>query len=506
MNYFIVKALENIDIQRFLNRGSVSEQIKASVREIVTNIKERKLDAILEYTEKFDCVKLTKESLKVTSEEIEKAYSKITKQQLASIRESIKRVKAFHLKQKRALKDVILKSKEGETRLRWLALERVGIYVPAGKAPLPSSVLMAAIPAKIAGAKEIILCSPPQKNGNIDPSILVAANECGIKEIYKIGGAQAIGALAYGCELFYKVGIIVGPGNVYTAYAKQLVASEGLVKIDTLAGPSEVIVIADDTGNPSFIASDMLAQAEHGTNSSSICITISKKIAKEVKSQLEQQLAALPNEESVASAISDFGAILIAKNVGEAINFVNKYAPEHVEIFARNSNPIANRITNAGAVFIDTGEVFGDYGATGSNHILPTGSAARFSSGVSVYTFMKYQFVEQMTKKAQRKQAKTVATFARLEKLEVHARSSELRSLAPNKLVALSDKMPTRLSSATMRTLSDTSDNRVVRNVEQSGELRSSGSAEQRSTKLTKNFVRIVNYQIYNTIKKRWKE
>ncbi|MBS3068704.1 histidinol dehydrogenase [Candidatus Micrarchaeota archaeon] len=423
----LVSKLSDVGIKKFLNRGSVSDEIKERVKEIINNVKERKLDAILEYTQKFDGVRIAKNEIKVTIREIEQAYSKITKEQLIAIRESVKRVKLFHLKQKRAIKDVTLKSKEGKTTLRWLPIQRVGIYAPAGKAPLPSSVLMAAIPAVIAGCKEIVLCSPPQKDGNIDPSILVVANECGVKDIYKIGGAQAIAAMAYGCELFDKVDIITGPGNIYTAYAKQLVVGEGLVKIDTLAGPSEVVIIADETANASFIASDMLAQAEHGINSSAICITTSERLVKDVKKELEAQFAILPNNESISIALENFSAILVANNMDDAISFVNTYAPEHLEIFTKNASVIAKRITNAGAVFIKTGEVFGDYGMSGSNHILPTGSAAKFSSGVSVYTFMKYQLVEQMTKIAQAQLAKTTATFARVEKLEAHARSAETR-------------------------------------------------------------------------------
>ncbi len=427
-DFWIVQKLSETNIQKFLNRGSVSEEIKQRVREIINNVRELGIDAILEYTEKFDGVKISKDELKVSDAEIKNAYAKISKDALAAIRESIKRVKEFHLKQKTSINDITLKSKEGETTLRWIPISRVGIYAPAGKAPLPSSVLMAAVPAKIAGCNEILLCSPPQKDGNVDASILVVANECGIKDIYKIGGAQAIAAMAYGCELFDKVDIISGPGNVYTAYAKQLVSCEGLVKIDTLAGPSEVVVIADETADAKIIASDMLAQAEHGINSSSICITTSEKLAKEVKAEVERQVSLLPDNETAASAIQNFGAILVANNLTDAIDFVNAYAPEHVEIFTKNANAIAKKITNAGAVFIATGEVFGDYGMSGSNHILPTGSAAKFASGVSVYTFIKYQLVEQMTKIAQAQLAKTTATFARMEKLGAHASSAEQRS------------------------------------------------------------------------------
>lgn len=422
-----ISRLEDITIPKFLNRSSVSEAVKSRVQEILGNVRARKLDAILEYTEKFDGIRLTREQVKVSAQEIAEAYTQLSNEQLAAIRESIKRVKAFHFKQKEAIKDIVLKSKEGKTTLRWIPIARAGIYAPAGKAPLPSSVLMAAIPAQLAGVREIMLCSPPQKDGNVDPSILVVASECGIKDIYKIGGAQAIAAMAYGCELLEPVRIIAGPGNVYTAYAKQFVASEGVVKIDTMAGPTEIVVIADETANPEIVASDMLAQAEHGINSSSICITTARSLAQKVAEAVAMQLRSIPNNESIATAIENFGAVLIAKDIEEAIDFVNCFAPEHVEIFTKKSNAIAKKIANAGAVFVGTGEVFGDYGMTGSNHILPTGCAARFASGVSVFTFLKYQLVEWMTNPIQARLAPATATFARLEKLEAHARSAELR-------------------------------------------------------------------------------
>ncbi len=384
---------------------------------------------MLEYTAKFDGVVLTRNNIQVTPDEISAAYSQLTTNQLAAIREAISRVRKFYSKQKVGIKDTLLKSEEGTTTLRWLPIKRAGIYAPAGRAPLPSSVLMAALPAKLAGAEELVLCSPPQKDGNINPAILVAANECGVTEIYKIGGAQAIAALAYSCELFDKVDIISGPGNVYVSYAKQLVVAEGTVKIDAIAGPSEIVIIADETGDAEILASDMLAQAEHGTNSSSILVTTSEKLAGEVNREVKQQLSELLNNETATASLQNFGAILIAKNTSEAISFVNYFAPEHVEIFTKDADTLSKSIVNAGAVFIRTGEVFGDYGMTGSNHILPTGGAARFSSGVSVYTFMKYQMVEELSKKEQVKIASITAEFARLEQLEAHANSAEKRKI-----------------------------------------------------------------------------
>lgn len=427
MNYFISN-LEDVDTSKFIRRGDVSPEIKERVSTILNNVKSSRLKAILEYTEMFDQVKLTESQVKVSTQEMEGAYARITDTQLTVIRDSINSINSFHLKQKESIKDIVSTSEEGSTTLRWLPVLRTGIYVPAGKAPLPSSLLMSSIPAKIAGVKEIFICTPPKKDGNIDPSILVAANECGIKEIYKIGGAQAIAAMAYGCELFKPVDIISGPGNVYTAYAKQLVSIEGIVKIDAVAGPSEVLIIADETADSELIASDILAQAEHGVNSSAICITDSKKFAELVNVSLKMQLLNFADRGTITESLKKFGGIFIAKNLNDAINFTNNYAPEHVEIFTDKAEELATKITNAGAVFIRTGEVFGDYGFTGSNHILPTNSTARFASGVSVYTFMKYQFVESLTKKAQTKLGKKVAEFAGMEKLEAHKASAERRS------------------------------------------------------------------------------
>ncbi len=419
--------LQDIDIARFKNRAAISNEVKERVRQIVENVRTRGIDAVLEYTEQFDRIRLDSKTIRVTRTEIGSAYKKITNNELEVIKESIKRVRAFHLGQKKAIQNIDFETQDGITSLRWLPIPRIGVYAPAGKAPLPSSVIMAAIPAQIAGVKEIILCSPPQKNGEIDPSILVAANECGITEIYKMGGAQAIGALAYGCGLFDGVDLIAGPGNVYTAYAKDFVASEGLVKTDTRAGPSEVVVIADETANPSFVATDMLAQAEHGANSSAICIATSNPVAEMVLAELNEGISLMPKADGIIQSLKQYGAILVAQDTEEAISFVNSFAPEHVEVYTKDAEEIAPLIANAGAVFIQTSEVFGDYGMTGSNHILPTGSAARFSSGVSVYTFMKYQLVEKMSQSAQQALAPKTALFARLEQLEAHANAAEMR-------------------------------------------------------------------------------
>ncbi|MFH1470748.1 MAG: histidinol dehydrogenase [Candidatus Micrarchaeota archaeon] len=398
-----------------------------TVESILEEVKTRKLMAVLKFTEKFDGVKIGASNLKVKETEIRGAYPKLTAAQLDAIKESIRKLSLFCSKQKESIKDVVLEAKGEKITLKWLPVSRVGVYAPAGRAPLPSSVIMSAVPAKTAGVKELVLCSPPRKDGSIDPAILVAANECRIKEIYKIGGAQAIGAMAYGCESLSPVDMICGPGNVYVTRAKQSVSAEGAVKIDTTAGPSEVLILADETANPKIVASDMLAQAEHGLTSAAICVAFSENFANQLAIELSSQLNSFEQKEPMLSSLRLFGAILVAKSLGEATQFANEFAPEHLEIFMKNPEEIAEKITNAGAVFIRTGEVFGDYGLSGGNHILPTGRAARFASPVSVFSFMKQQQVEFMSKEAQADCSGSAAEFARLESLEAHARSAETR-------------------------------------------------------------------------------
>lgn len=392
------------------------------------DVERRGIEAVLELTQKFDGVALEKGNLKVSEEEIRAAYSTVSAAQLAAMRDSLGRIKKFLLAQKKALKNIALSEGGGKTELRWLPLMRVGIYAPAGRAPLPSSVLMAAAPAQIAGCKEIILCTPPQKDGKASPAVLVAAAECGIEKIYKIGGAQAIASMAYGLDgLFGPVDIIAGPGNRYVMAAKAIAQMKGLAAVDTIAGPSEVLFLADESANAKYAAADMLAQIEHGGDSSAVLITTSRRFASAVGKELRLQLQKFRNGQAMADVLKKNCALVVAGSLDEAVEIANAYAPEHLEVYVRKPERVVGRLVNAGAVFVNTGEVFGDYGFTGANHILPTGGSARFRSGVSVLTFMRYVYVEQLGAKAQAGLAGRAAEFANLEGLEAHANSALVR-------------------------------------------------------------------------------
>jgi len=422
-----VGRLSDFDRSALLSRGEVPAGVKETVASVFSEVKKRGVPAVLEFTKRFDGPEVDPNSLRVTDEELKAAYSKISAEQLNAIQEAKKRLIEFCLEQKKCVRDSVLSTEDGTMALKWLPLKRVGIYAPAGRAPLPSSVIMSAVPARVAGVEELVLCSPPQKDGSVHSAVLVAASECGIDEVYRLGGAQAIAAMAYGSG-FAPVDMICGPGNAYVAYAKQLAASEGLVKIDTIAGPSEVLIIADETADSRQVASDMLAQAEHGPTSAAICVALSPPVGDAVSSELERQFASFKEKEPMASSLKKLGCILITESLEEAVTFANDFAAEHVEVFTKDAEAVAKRIPNAGAVFVRTGEVFGDYGMSGGNHILPTGRAARFASPVSVYSFLRQQQVESMTKGAQERLSTAAVSFARLETLEAHARSAETRS------------------------------------------------------------------------------
>ncbi|MBI5223237.1 histidinol dehydrogenase [Candidatus Micrarchaeota archaeon] len=440
MTILKVQRLIDADLSKLLDRGTTKTNVMQTVQSVFEAIKLRGLTAALEFTKQFDGVTFKFASeLCVSDASIKEAYSKLSKEQISAIKDSITRVRAFCIAQLQNVQNTKLKTAEGITELRWLPIERVGIYAPAGRAPLPSSVIMGAITAKVAGVRKLILCAPPQKDGTINPAILVAANECGITEIYKIGGAQAIAAMTYGLSAsnieFPAVDMICGPGNAYVAYAKQYAASEGRVKIDTIAGPSEVLILADKTANPKLVAADMLAQAEHGPTSAAICVSCSESFSQSLAIELDRQLNAFgegEKQEPMRTSLRNWGAILVAESLDQAIDFVNDFASEHVELYLENADKVANRITFAGAIFIGTGEVFGDYGMAGGNHILPTGRSARFASPVSVYSFLRQQQIEKMNTDAQAQLAEATADFARVETLEAHARSAEVRASESN--------------------------------------------------------------------------
>ncbi|QYR21553.1 histidinol dehydrogenase [Paenibacillus sp. sptzw28] len=398
-----------------------------SVREIVAAVRAEGDAAVLRYTERHDGVKLESAELRVTEEEIQAAYGKVDDAFLTAIREAAANIRAFHEKQVRqSWVDV---QPDGTMLGQILRpLRRVGVYVPGGKAAYPSSVLMNVIPAQVAGVPEIVMMTPPATGGKagIDPYILVAAAEAGVKEMYRVGGAQAIAALAYGTAVIPPVDKICGPGNIYVALAKRAVY--GAVDIDSIAGPSEIVVLADETADPAYVAADLLSQAEHDEMASAILVTTSSELAKAVSAEVERQLATLPREAIARKSIDEYGAVLLADTMGEAIAAVNRVAPEHLEIMVAEPMALLGRIENAGAIFLGpySSEPVGDYFA-GPNHILPTNGTARFSSPVNVDDFMKKSSLIYYSKEALVASGDKIMTLARHEGLEGHARAIEIR-------------------------------------------------------------------------------
>jgi histidinol dehydrogenase len=331
---------------------------------------------------------------------------------------------------KTALAETRVRVKDGFVLFRPRPVRRVGIYVPGGIAPLPSSLLMAGVTARVARVYELLVCTPPQKSG-ISAAILYISQRLGIDEVYRIGGAQAIASMAYGLPgLMEKVSMVCGPGNVYVAAAKQIVSAGGTVKIDLVAGPSEVLIIADGTAKPGYMAADLLAQAEHGISSAAILLTDSVTLAREVAEKLECLCRPRKRPERAARSIRDYGAIVLVKNLDEAVAIANEYAPEHVEIYAKDAEKTAAGMKNAGAIFVNTCEAFADYGMSGGNHILPTGGTARFLSGLSVYDFLARTYIEVMTEQEQKAVAELAAVFADMEGLEAHANAARQRGRA----------------------------------------------------------------------------
>lgn len=393
------------------------------VSNILADIRENGDKAVLEYEEKFDKVILS--SLSVTPEEINNSDSKVPEELKSAIQTAAENIEKFHAAQK-------LESRKIETSkgvICWqksVGIEKVGLYIPGGTAPLFSTVLMLAIPAKIAGCKEIILCSPPDKEGNINPAILFAAKTAGVNKIFKAGGVQAIGAMAYGTESIPKVYKIFGPGNQYVTAAKQLVSLKD-VAIDMPAGPSEVQVIADDTANPAFIASDLLSQAEHGADSQVIFTTTSEKLISLVMDKIEKQLSELPRQEFAEKALLNSKAILLKDN-DEIIDLTNEYAPEHLIIETADYSELAEKITNAGSVFLGhyTPESAGDY-ASGTNHTLPTNGYAKAYSGVNLDSFVRKITFQEISKEGIKNLGKTIEVMAENEQLFAHKNAVTLR-------------------------------------------------------------------------------
>lgn len=400
-------------------------QYEDAVNEILADVRNRKDEAVFEYTKKFDKADLSASNIRVTKEEIEEAYQLLDPNVLEVIRKAIVNIKAYHEKQKQYSwfdsepNGILLGQKV-------TAIGAVGVYVPGGKAAYPSSVLMNVIPAKVAGVKRIAMTTPCGADGKVYAGTLVAANEAGVTEIYKVGGAQAIAALAYGTESIAKVDKIVGPGNMYVALAKKTVY--GHVSIDSIAGPSEILVLADETANPRYVAADLLSQAEHDELASAILITTSEELATKVSKEVDSFLQKLSRKEILEKSLDNYGYILVAKNLDEAIETANEIASEHLEIVTKNAFEVMTKIQNAGAIFIGeySSEPLGDYFA-GPNHVLPTNGTAKFFSPLSVDDFIKKSSIISYSREALEPIYKDIVEFAKAEGLTAHANSIAVR-------------------------------------------------------------------------------
>ena len=409
-------------LKRSPNQYSAYEK---DVAKILEDVKRKGDEALFGYTARFDGAHLDAETVRVTEQEIQEAYDQVDEELLGIIRRALHNIRTYHEKQRQ---NSWFDSRPDGTILgqKVTALARVGVYVPGGKAAYPSSVLMNIVPAKAAGVDEIIMVTPPDKNGKVTPTTLVAAKEAGADVVYKIGGAQAIGALAYGTKSIPKVDKIVGPGNIYVALAKKAVY--GHVSIDAIAGPSEILVIADDSANPSYVAADLLSQAEHDELASAILVTTSEELADAVSKEVDRFTAQLSRKEIIQKSLDNYGYILIAESMDEAISIANEIASEHLEIQTKNPYDVMTKIRNAGAIFIGeySSEPLGDYFA-GPNHVLPTNGTAKFFSPLSVDDFIKKSSIIAYSKEALEKVHEDIESFAAAERLTAHANSIHVR-------------------------------------------------------------------------------
>ena len=400
-------------------------KFEAAVADILANVKEKGDKALFSYTKEFDKVEVTPKTIRVTEAEIEEAYKAVDASLLEVIRKALVNIRNYHEKQRQ---NSWFTSTENGTMLgqKVTPLNRVGVYVPGGKAVYPSSVLMNIVPAKVAGVPHIVMTTPPGKDGKVNPSTLVAAKEAGADEIYKVGGAQAIGALAYGTASIPKVDKIVGPGNIFVALAKKAVY--GHVSIDSIAGPSEILVLADETANAHYVAADLLSQAEHDEMASAILITTSTELAQNVEKEIEGYLKVLSRKEIIEKSLENFGYILIAEDMDEAIEAANEIASEHMEIVTKNAFEVMMKVRNAGAIFIGeySSEPLGDYFA-GPNHVLPTNGTAKFFSALSVDDFIKKSSIVYYSRSALQEIHKDIIQFASSEQLTAHANSIAVR-------------------------------------------------------------------------------
>ena len=412
--------LSDVDEKEILRRGNTADRALDTVKEIVDNVRRNGDAALREYTKKFDGADI--ENLKVSDEEIDDALTSVDAEFLRVLKKAKERIRDYHTRQKR--EGYIISGNDGIVLgEKIVPLERVGLYVPGGTAQYPSTVLMDTVPAVVAGCREIVMVTPPDKEGAINPVVLAAAVVAGVRTIYKVGGAQAIAALAYGTESIRRVDKIVGPGNIFVAEAKRLVSS--VVSIDMIAGPSEILIVAEDGSSPSVLASDLLGQAEHDRNATSVLLCTSASLAEAVSEEVTRQLETLPRREIASASIESNGKIIVCSSIDEAIDLSNDIAPEHLELFLSDPFGKLSRVRNAGSVFLGkyTPEALGDYMA-GPNHTLPTLGFARFSSPLGVDDFIKkYQFTY-YTRDALEKDADDIALFARKEGLEAHARSA----------------------------------------------------------------------------------
>ena len=400
-------------------------KFEAAVADILANVKEKGDEALFSYTKEFDKVEVTPETIRVTEEEIEEAYKAVDASLLEVIRKALVNIRSYHEKQRQ---NSWFTSTEKGTMLgqKVTPLNRVGVYVPGGKAVYPSSVLMNVVPAKVAGVPHIYMTTPPDANGKICASTLVAAKEAGVDVIYKVGGAQAIAALAFGTESIPKVDKIVGPGNIYVALAKKAVF--GHVSIDSIAGPSEILVLADETATPKYVAADLLSQAEHDEMASAILITTSKALAEEVAKEIDYFVAKLSRKDIITKSLDNYGYLLVAPDMETAIDAVNEIASEHLEIVTKNPFDTMTRVKNAGAIFLGeySSEPLGDYFA-GPNHVLPTNGTAKFFSALSVDDFIKKSSIISYSREALQDVYKDIVQFAECEQLTAHANSIKVR-------------------------------------------------------------------------------
>lgn len=422
----LTEETQNNILENLLKRSpNFYGEFESRVNDIIQNVRERRDEAIFEYTEKFDGAKIGKENIRVTEEEIAEAYELVDPKLLDVIRKALVNIRDYHAKQKQYSwfdsdeSGIILGQKV-------TPLHTVGVYVPGGKAVYPSSVLMNVIPAKVAGVKNVIMTTPCGKDGKVYPSTLVAAKEAGVDQIYKVGGAQAIAALAFGTESIPKVDKIVEPGNIYVALAKKAVF--GYASIDSIAGPSEILVLADETANPRFVAADLLSQAEHDEMASAILVTTSEELAKKVSEEVDRFVAVLSRKEIIQKSLDQYGYILVADSLDAAIHTVNEIASEHLELVTKNPFEVMTKIRNAGAIFIGeySSEPLGDYFA-GPNHVLPTNGTAKFFSPLGVDDFIKKSSIISYSREALETVYKDIVQFAECEKLTAHANSIRVR-------------------------------------------------------------------------------